>query len=57
MTMLTPQEVADILKISYHGALDFIKYSGIDYVKVVKQYRVSKDKLDTFLNSKGKKFV
>lgn len=57
MTMLTPQEVADILKISYHGALDFIKHSNIDYVKVGKQYRVSEDKLYAFLNSKGKRIV
>ena len=35
MEMLTPREIADILKISYHKALDFIKYSGIDYIKVV----------------------
>ena len=35
--MLTPKEVAETLKISYEAALAFIKYSGIDYVKVVQQ--------------------
>ena len=51
--MLTPKEIAAILKISYEAALAFIRYSGIDYVKVGRQYRVSQDKLDTFLNKKG----
>ena len=51
--MLTPKEVAEILKISYESALGFIKYSGLDYIKVGNQYRVSKDKLEAFLNRKG----
>lgn len=51
--MLTPREVAKILKISYESALAFIKYSGIDYLKVGNQYRVSAEKLKAFLNKKG----
>ena len=51
--MLTPKEVADILKISYEAALAFIKYSGIDYHKIGNQYRVSADKLRAFLSKKG----
>lgn len=51
--MLTPREVAAILKISYESALAFIKYSGIDYIKVGNQYRVSAEKLKAFLNRKG----
>ena len=51
--MLTPREVAEIMKISYEAALAFIRYSGIAYIKVGRQYRVSQDKLDTFLNKKG----
>ena len=51
--MLTPKEVAKILKISYESALEFIKYSGIDYIKVGNQYRVSAEKLKAFLNKKG----
>lgn len=51
--MLTPKEVAKILKISYESALGFIKYSGIDYIKVGNQYRVSAEKLNAFLNKKG----
>lgn len=51
--MLTPREVAEILKISYEAALAFIKYSGIDYHKIGNQYRVSAEKLRAFLNKKG----
>ncbi len=51
--MLTPREVAEILKISYEAALSFIKYSGIDYHKIGNQYRVSAEKLRAFLNKKG----
>ena len=51
--MLTPHEVADILKISYESALEFIKHGGIDYIKVGRQYRVNKDKLTAFLQKKG----
>lgn len=51
--MLTPKEVAAILKISYESALAFIKYSGIDYIRIGNQYRVSAEKLKAFLNKKG----
>ena len=51
--MLTPKEVAEILKIGYEAALGFIKYSGVDYHKIGNQYRVSAEKLQLFLNRKG----
>lgn len=51
--MLTPREVAEILKISYEASLAFIKYSGIDHHKIGNQYRVSAEKLRAFLNKKG----
>ena len=51
--MLTPKEVAEILKVGYEAALAFIKYSGIDYHKIGNQYRVSAEKLRAFLNRKG----
>ena len=54
MTMLTPKDVAERLKISYDSALAFIKYSGIDYIQVGRQYRVSEDKLNAFLGKKGR---
>ncbi len=37
---LTPYEIACILKISYDKSLDFLKYSGITFVKIGRQYRV-----------------
>ena len=44
----TPREVAEMLKISYEKALGFIKYSGIKYVKIGNQYRVSETSLNVF---------
>lgn len=52
--MLTAAEVAANLQVSYDTALDFIKYSGIDYVKIGRQYRVSEKKMQAFLSRKGK---
>lgn len=52
--MLTPREVAEILKISYESALAFLKYSGVDYIRVGRQYRVSEEKLNAFLSKKGR---
>lgn len=51
--MLTPREVAGLLKISYESALAFIKYSGIDHLRIGNQYRVSAEKLKAFLSKKG----
>lgn len=48
----TPKEIADILRISYEKALMFIKYSGIAYVQIGRQYRVAKDVLHKFLSRK-----
>lgn len=45
----TTKEVAEMLKISYDKALEFIKFSGVEYVKIGRQYRVSEPKLDAFL--------
>lgn len=56
-TLLTATDISEILKISYHSALDFIKYSGIDYIKIGNQYRVNEDKFRAFLAQKGKKII
>ena len=53
MEYLTPEEIASILKISYEKALDFIKFSGIEYVKVGRMYRVEKKVFDNFLKTHG----
>lgn len=48
-TFLTPKEVAKILKISYENALNFIRYSGIPYIQIGRQYRVAEETLKAFL--------
>ena len=54
--LLTPQEIAELFKISYHAALDIIK-RNFNYVKVGKQYRVSRDEVEKLLSSKGRKYL
>ena len=51
--MLSPRDVAEVLGVSYETALAFIRYSGIDYLKVGRQYRVSEEKIAAFLSKKG----
>ena len=51
--MLTPREVAAVLQVSYESALAFIKFSGIGYIRIGRQYRVSEKVLTEFLNQKG----
>ena len=55
--LLTPQQVAELFQVSYHTALDIIKYSNIGYIKIRNQYRVPKDKLTEYLQSKGNKHI
>lgn len=54
---LTPQTIAKILKVSYPTALAFVKYSGIDYIKIGNQYRVSEAKFNAYIQKKGKQIV
>lgn len=46
---LTITEIAEMLKVSYDTALNFVKYSNIDYVKIGRQYRVEESKLNAVL--------
>lgn len=55
--LLTAKEIAEILKISYPQALQFIKYSGIDYIRVGNKYRVVKSKFSDFLNKRGSREI
>lgn len=50
---LTSHEIADLLRLSYDKALDFIKYSGVRYVRLGRQYRVDKKDLMAVLTQKG----
>lgn len=49
----TPKEIAAMLKISYEAALSFIKYSGIDFIQIGKQYRVEQSTFKAFFSRKG----
>lgn len=46
MKMLTPAEVAERLNISYDTALRMIKGSGIAYLQIGRQYRISEAVID-----------
>ncbi len=47
---LTPQEIAELLKVSYQNALAFIKDSGLPHFKVGRQYRVNRAALEDHLH-------
>ena len=49
--MLTPTDVASILNVSYDTALAYIKRSGIPYIKIGRQYRVSEESLHEILHT------
>jgi excisionase family DNA binding protein len=46
--LLTMQEVADVLRVSYETALQYVKQNNLA-IKVGRQYRVPRDKLATHL--------
>ena len=46
---LTVAEVAEMLRISYDKALELMKYSGMESVKIGRQYRVLESKLNAYL--------
>ena len=51
----TPQDVADLLGVSYATALKWIRYeSGIPYIKVGRSYRVKVEVFDKFTSTEDK---
>jgi excisionase family DNA binding protein len=46
---LTPNDVAELLQISYEKALAFIKFSGVNFTKIGRQYRVSESSFNAFM--------
>ena len=50
MRLLSPADVAEYLSISYDTALSMIKYSGIPYLKIGRQYRVNEAVLCNMIN-------
>lgn len=53
----SPQDVADTFGISYDKALEFIKFSGVEFVQIGRQYRVSENKLNEYLYPKKPKKI
>ena len=48
-SFLTPEDISKILHLCYNKSLDFIKYSGVKYVRVGRCYRVSEKVFYDFL--------
>ncbi len=55
---LTAKDISEILRISYPNALKFIKFSGIQYIKLGNQYRVTKEAFIKFTHPvRGNKYI
>lgn len=52
--MLTIREVGYELGVCYASALEWVKSSGISYMKVGRTYRVSVDDFNNFINASTK---
>lgn len=48
--LLKTKDVSDILKCSMTKALQFIKYSGIEYIRIGRNYYVKAESLESFIN-------
>ena len=53
--LLTPHEVAEILKISYEKTLHLIKSKDLKAIKIDRQYRIKESDLVAFINGGGTK--
>lgn len=51
-TYVTVSELSEMFKISYDNALDWVKHSGVEYIQIGRQYRISLSKLEAFLYPK-----
>lgn len=55
---LTAKDISKLLRINYHNALKFIRFSGIQYIKLGNQYRVTKDAFIKFTHPvRGNKYI
>jgi len=50
--LLTVKEVAEILKVSYETALEYVRKNGLAF-KVGRQYRISEDQLVAHLGKQS----
>ena len=53
INFLTAKDISIILKICYQKALNFIKFSGIEYIKIGQAYRVEESKFYDFILNNG----
>ena len=51
--LLTPREVAEILKISYEQTLHLIRCGKLQAIKIGRQYRITENDLTAFICSGG----
>jgi putative molybdopterin biosynthesis protein len=49
---LTPEEVAEILRINVITVYGYIQRDNLNAVRLGRKYRISRDDLDTFIKSK-----
>lgn len=49
LTYIGTSELSQMLGMCYQKTLDFIKYSGIKYVRIGRIYRVRKDVLEKYI--------
>ncbi len=47
---MNTRQISDYIGMCYVKTLDFIKYSGIKYIKIGRTYFIKKETLDKFLN-------
>lgn len=51
--MLTPNEVAEYLKVPLHTVWRWCRQGTLPAVKIGKYWRIPRDELDSFIKSKG----
>ena len=47
---MNTRQISDYIGMCYAKTLDFIKYSGIKYIKIGRTYFIEKEALDKFLH-------
>jgi len=55
--VLTPRQLAEILDVGYTKALNVVKYSDLPSVKIGNTYRIYRDNLQEWLETKQKRAV
>lgn len=53
--ILTAKMIAEYLEVGYTKALNIIKYSNLDSLKLGKEYRVTKKAFEAWLYAEGKR--